>query len=251
MSQSAVEIPIWGVHPVEEALSSPFARVLEILVSGRFKEGEEMPVLARAREKRIPVRTVSAETLSQKTGTDKHQNIAALVSLNVWDTAKDWWAAHASDRDVTVLAVDGVQDPQNLGSLIRSAHFFGVDLFLLTRDRSAPITGVVAKASAGALFSMPIVRATNLARELEELGEKGVFRVALDQEGEKTLRDMDLKGGSLAIVIGGEGQGIRTLTAKRCDAVAKLTSKGGRDSLNAAIAGAIGLYELSLQRAKR
>jgi 23S rRNA (guanosine2251-2'-O)-methyltransferase len=231
---------------VEEALQSGSVRVHEILLAGgepAFVEG--------ARARRIPVRASSREGIGRLTGTDKHQNVAARVTLSLLESAKEAWNEIGLDRTVTVLAADGVQDPQNLGSLLRSAHFFGADFFLITKDRSAPLSGAVAKASAGAIFSLPIVRATNLARELEWLGEQGVFRVALDGEGAQSLRSVDLRGGSLALVVGGEGQGIRELTKKRCDVVAKLTDVGFRDSLNAAIAGAVALYEATVQRPKR
>lgn len=246
MSGSSTDITIWGSHAVGEALASKQVRVHEIFVADSGKTEFEK----RAREKRVPVRKISRHALSEKAQTDKHQNVVARVTLIVWNSIREWWREFDPKKDLTILAVDGVQDPQNLGSLIRSGHFFGADLFLLTKDRVAPITGVVAKASAGALFSLPVVRATNLARELEELGEMGVFRIALDQEGERPLCDHNVQKGHLAIIIGGEGQGIRTLTAKRCDVVSKLTSVGGRDSLNAAIAGGIALYELGRQRPK-
>lgn len=249
MGRSALEIQIWGIHPVLESLASSLARVHEIFLAASASS-DDTEALSAARAKGVPIRSVSREELTRKLGTDKHQNLAARASLDVWDTVKDWWD-ETPRAAITALVVDGVQDPQNLGSLIRSAHFFGVDLFVSTRDRSASLTGVVAKASAGGLFSLPIVRAVNLARELEEMGERGVFRVALDPQGDRTLRDLDLEIGSLALVVGGEGQGIRALTAKRCDVVARLTDGRGRDSLNAAIAGAVGLYEVGLKRAKK
>src|SRR5262249_32171767 len=143
------------------------------------------------------------------------------------------------------IAVDGVQDPQNIGSLMRSAHFFGAEALMMTRDRSAPITGVVAKASAGAIFSLALIRPANLARELEACEKLGIWRVGLEANAESTLASLDLRDRNILLVVGSEGEGLRDLTIKRCDFLAKLPGSGARDSLNAAVAGAVGLYELT------
>jgi 23S rRNA (guanosine2251-2'-O)-methyltransferase len=248
MNRSAMELSIWGSHTVAEALDSKLARVHEIYVTSR--DGATGEITTRARNRGIRVTEISRENLASKLGTDKHQNIGARVSLDLYESVEAWWKETSPHEPVTLLLADGIQDPQNLGSLLRSAHFFGTDVFVITKDRAAPVTGVVAKASAGALFSLPVVRATNLARELENLEDRGVFRVALDVEGDQTLRGLDLRDRSVALVVGGEGEGIRQLTFKRCDARARLTQTGERDSLNAAVAGAVALYELRVGRQK-
>ncbi|MFH1262297.1 MAG: 23S rRNA (guanosine(2251)-2'-O)-methyltransferase RlmB [Pseudomonadota bacterium] len=248
MSRPAMEISIWGSHTVAEALGSRLARVHEIYVTSR--DGATAEIAALGREKGIRVTEISREKLASRFATEKHQNVAARVSLDLYESVEEWWEERNPPEPVTLLLSDGIQDPQNLGSLLRSAHFFGADLFVITKDRAAPLSGVVAKASSGALFSLPLARVTNLARELENLEDRGVFRVALDAEGDQTLRGLDLGERSVALVVGGEGEGIRQLTFKRCDARARLTLTGERDSLNAAVAGAVALYELRAGRKK-
>jgi 23S rRNA (guanosine2251-2'-O)-methyltransferase len=247
MNTVPISLTVWGRHVILEALGSDRTKTREVFVLDRDREAGEIE--ARAGKKRVGVKKVGRDALDRKCGTEKNQGVAADVELQVWSSLKDWIADRTDGgASWTIVALDEIQDPQNLGTLIRSAHFFGASALLLTKDRCAPLTGTVAKASAGALFSLPIIRATNLARELESAGDEGFWRVGLAAEAGKPLSKIDLKKGRTVLVLGGEGEGMRELTAKRCDELASLPGGGERDSLNVAISASIALYEITRQR---
>ncbi|MFH1018872.1 MAG: 23S rRNA (guanosine(2251)-2'-O)-methyltransferase RlmB [Pseudomonadota bacterium] len=247
MKSDRLDLTIWGRHAVREALASARAHVQELFTSDVDKVTSDLEEEARKRSVRM--RRMARTEMDGRFGTDKHQGVGARVELEIWATLREWIAVQArTDEAWTVLAPDEIQDPQNLGTLIRSAHFFGASALILTKDRCAPITGVVGKASAGAVFSLPIIRATNLARELETAGEEAFWRVGLSAEAPKALSGIDLKKGRTLLVLGSEGEGLRPLTSKRCDELASLPGTGARDSLNVAIAASIALYEISRQR---
>jgi 23S rRNA (guanosine2251-2'-O)-methyltransferase len=156
-------------------------------------------------------------------------------------------AAAASKRPPLVVLLDGVEDPHNLGAIVRSAHALGAHGVVVPRDRAAGVTPSAAKASAGAVEHVPVARVTNLVRTLEELKEAGIWAVALVPDGDQDLAQVDMKGPT-ALVIGGEGQGIRPLVRKCCDHVARIPMVGRVGSLNASAAAAITLYEAARQR---
>jgi 23S rRNA (guanosine2251-2'-O)-methyltransferase len=148
------------------------------------------------------------------------------------------------------VLLDGVEDPQNLGAVIRSAHALGADGVVVPRDRAAAVTPAVAKASAGAVEHCPVVRVTNLARTVEELKEGGIWTVAAVPDGGRELQEIDLTGPT-ALVIGGEGQGIRPLVRRTCDHEARIPMVGRVGSLNASASAAIALYEAARQRGQK
>ncbi len=146
-----------------------------------------------------------------------------------------------------LLIADEIQDPHNLGSLLRTAESAGAHGAVLTQRRSAPLTGVVAKASAGAMFHLPLAPAPNLARTLGDIKQEGIWTVGLAETASQSLYDLDLTV-PLALVVGSEGRGLRRLTADTLDIVAALPMKGRISSLNASVAGGIALYEVLRQR---
>lgn len=158
--------------------------------------------------------------------------------------------ARAEQRGEPALVVllDGVQDPQNLGALIRSAEALGAHGVVIPQDRAAAVSGVVAKASAGALEHCLVARVVNLGRAMDELRDAGLWMVAADPKGDKTTWEADL-GGPLGVVVGAEGAGLREGILKRCDFRLQIPLKGAVSSLNAAASGAILLYEVARQRA--
>jgi 23S rRNA (guanosine2251-2'-O)-methyltransferase len=143
--------------------------------------------------------------------------------------------------------LDGVEDPHNLGAVIRSAQALGAHGVVIPRDRAAGVTPVVAKAAAGALERCKVARVTNISRSLEELKDGGVWTVALAADGEKSVEELDLVG-PIAIVLGSEGEGVRPLVRRTCDFVARIPMKGGFESLNVSASAAISLYEAVRQR---
>ncbi|HLG19930.1 MAG TPA: RNA methyltransferase [Bdellovibrionota bacterium] len=246
---ASLEIFAWGTHVVKSALASSTARVHEIFVSDPVP-ASAADILKRVESERIPVRRMNRNALADKLGSDKSQNLGIRASLDTWDSVSDWLESSGFSTDAFLgIAMDEIQDPQNVGSLIRSTHFFGGSLVLMARDRAAPLTGSVAKASAGTLFSLPIVRAANLARELDACREGGIWCVGLAADAEKPLESLDFAKSPVMLVVGSEGSGLRNLTAKKCDEMASLPGKG--EALNAAVAGAVAVYEISKQRARK
>lgn len=242
MSRSEIEFLVWGVHPVLEALVSKTARVHKIFIADSIKSETKERILEHTQE--IRLKELHKKNLSQKCGTEKHQNVAAWVSLSVWKGVEAWGEEENPSSERLILALDGIQDPQNLGGLFRSAHFFQVDAIILSKNRSCPITGTVAKASTGALFSVGIIRPTNLARCLQEAQSLGFFCYGLDAGASQALSSLGSLASQRILVIGAEGEGLRELTRKQCDVLVRLTDSAGRDSLNASVAGAIALYEM-------
>lgn len=235
-----VDITYWGAHAVQESLASRFARVHEIwTLPAQEKE-------FAAHRGATKVHVVNRDALDRKLGTDKHQGVGARATLEIDGDVGSWIdnfpAAPGAVRRLLVL--DQIEDPQNLGALYRSAHFFGFGAVLVTKDHCAPINGAVCKASAGAIFSLPTIRCANLSRELSACQDLGFWCVGLDAAGERRL-DAFAHRGSLALVIGNEGHGMRKLTREKCDELLSISSLSGRDSLNASVAAAVAMYEVT------
>jgi 23S rRNA (guanosine2251-2'-O)-methyltransferase len=236
---------IWGRHPVLEALR--VGRVESVLVaSGR----QPAPVLRQiqqlARESRVPYREVSPQELNGLVPGENLQGVIARVSTPQTVSLADL----LQPRDEMVpllLLLDQIQDPHNLGALLRSAAAAGATGVIVTDRRSAPLSGTVAKTSAGALHHLRIAEVTNLARAMDELRAHGIWITGLDGAAPHLLYDVDLAGPA-AIVVGAEGSGLRRLTRERCDFLARLPMPGPVESLNASVAGSIALYEAVRQR---
>lgn len=170
------------------------------------------------------------------------------VSLSIMETIEDFIEVHGNPK--LVLILDQIQDPQNLGALVRSAHFFGVEMVLMPKDHTSPVTEAVSRASAGAIFSVPLVRCVNLVREINKLKELGLYMISLSPESKEPLTTKDFAKDAVGIVIGSEGSGVRRLVEETCDFRCSLTSVGHRESLNASVAGGIALFEIYRQKNK-
>jgi 23S rRNA (guanosine2251-2'-O)-methyltransferase len=157
-------------------------------------------------------------------------------------------AARASGRPPLLVVLDGVEDPHNLGAIIRSALALGANGVVIPKDRAVGVTPVVAKASAGAIERCPVARVTNVAQAIERLKEEGIWSVALAADGERPLGAVDLKG-AIALVLGSEGEGLRPLVRRSCDLSAKIPMTGELDSLSVSASAAVALYEVARQRA--
>lgn len=234
-----LEMTIWGSHCVQEALRSEITTVHEVWASSNyFKEFVQ--------GSKTKFQITSKDFLDKKLNTTKHQGVGARVTLQMWPDLNEWFDTYDSkgSKQMKVLSLDQIEDPQNLGAIYRSAHFFGFDAMVFPKDHTAALAGTVAKASAGALFSLPTIRCTNLARELKNAEELGFWRVGLDAKGQKELKNFSHRG-HLFLLIGNEGQGLRKLTQDSCDELLTISSFQGRDSLNASVAAAIAMYEVS------
>jgi 23S rRNA (guanosine2251-2'-O)-methyltransferase len=239
---------IYGINPILEALRSerqPLNKI--ILAEGR--EGGPVRLLRQlAREKGIPVQVSPRDALDRLAGTGHHQGIlgfAAASSYSTWEDLLD--RVRSAQGKAIVLVLDSIEDPQNLGSLIRTAEACGVKGVILPKDRAAGITPAVVKASAGAVAHLPIVRVTNLANTLEELKKEGFWIVGADSHAEKSLYDLKFDM-NVGVVIGSEGKGVRPLLLKRCDYAVSIPMRGKVSSLNAGIAGAVILFEILRQQ---
>ena len=238
---------IYGINPIREALATRGNKVREIWVSRRGSSTAMAKILAQARELGIKVRTLDRQRLDAKAGTTSHQSILALISPYTYVDLEIILLAALAKDPALIVVLDGIEDPQNLGALIRSAYVCGAHGVVVPKDRAAPLTAAVAKASAGAIEYSNVARVTNLARTLELLKEKGVWVVGLTMEADQLIYELDLCQPT-ALVIGGEAKGIRPLIKRTCDLQAAIPQQGRIDSLNAAAAGAMALYEAMRQR---
>ncbi len=244
---------IFGINPVREALRSISGEsdAERLLISKRRKGGPVDEITRLARKLSVKVDIVSPEELKAATGTDKDQGIALEFKggfpYSDIETIISRWRSGGAPALFVLL--DSIEDPQNLGALIRSANAAGADGVLIPKDRSAAVTGVVIKSSAGAASRIPIARVTNLRRAIERLKEENIWVAALDAEGGERPWKTDLSG-DIAIVVGSEGKGIRRLVREGCDLAISIPmqSTDGVDSLNAAQAGTVVLFEAVRQR---
>ncbi|PIU32410.1 MAG: 23S rRNA (guanosine(2251)-2'-O)-methyltransferase RlmB [Syntrophobacteraceae bacterium CG07_land_8_20_14_0_80_61_8] len=238
--------PLWvaGIHPVAAALEANQPPPLE-LVTCRG-DARVQPLLELAARRRVPVRQLPQDALSRLCGSDHHQGVALRVGDFPYADLAAALARGVPALDPLVV-LDCLQDPQNLGAILRSACFFGAAGALIPKDRSAAVTAAVIKIAAGATAELPVFRATNLARTLDDLKAAGLWVVGLDLEGTQSLYDLDLTM-PLALVVGNEQQGLRRLIRERCDLLANIPGSGKIQSLNAANAAAAALAEIMRQR---
>jgi 23S rRNA (guanosine2251-2'-O)-methyltransferase len=240
---------LYGLHPVEEALKAGRRRFDHILVARERQDDRLQRLVAQCRDAGIRVRPESREQLTIVAKTPAHQGIVALVRPQESLTIEDLFDPPAAGPNAArlVLALDGVEDPQNLGALLRVADGAGVDGVILTERRSAPLSAVAVKASAGAAEHLRIARVVNLVRALEDLKSHNLWIVGLDERGATDYDQFDLTG-NLVVVLGREGAGLHDLVRRTCDHLLRIPMAGGVSSLNVSAAGAVVLYEAARQR---
>jgi 23S rRNA (guanosine2251-2'-O)-methyltransferase len=238
---------LYGIHPVSESLRAGRRRIFEICLAagGRSPRLDALRQAAEARG--LPLRVVPADQLSALAGTESHQGVAARVSAFAGEELSAVLGPPGGAGPNLLLALDLVQDPHNLGAILRTALCAGVQAVLMPRDRSAPPTPAVSRISAGALEHTRLVAVTNLVRSLELAKERRLWVVGLDPGARQPLYALD---GTLplVVVVGGEGRGIRPLVRKSCDILVAIPQAGPLDSLNASVAAAVALYEILRQR---
>lgn len=235
---------IVGRNPVTEALKS--GREIDKLVVSAT-EGSMIKILAQAKEKGIPVMKVEKAALDRLAQGQAHQGVAAYSSPYAYSELDDIFAlAEERGEEPFILILDNLEDPHNLGAIMRSAECAGAHGIIIPKRRACGLTEVVAKASAGAIEYMPCVKVTNIAQTIEELQERGIWVAACDMGGQNYY-EADL-GGKLAVVIGSEGFGISKLVKDKCDFVVSMPMVGRITSLNVSNAAAVILYEVRRQR---
>ncbi|HEX9050276.1 MAG TPA: 23S rRNA (guanosine(2251)-2'-O)-methyltransferase RlmB [Anaeromyxobacter sp.] len=240
---------VYGVNPVRERLRAGGEGVSELWLAEGTTRGAAFGELERlARAAGAKVRAAPRQKLDRLSGTDRHQGVVAVVADFAYAALEDLLAAAAaSGRPPLLVVLDGVEDPHNLGAIIRSAHALGAHGVVIPKDRAVGVTPAAAKASAGAVERCPVARVTNVAKALDALKEAGVWSVALAADGERPLAQVDLKG-PIALVLGSEGEGLRPLVRKTCDLSASIPMTGEIDSLSVSASAAVALYEAARQR---
>ncbi|MDA8134056.1 MAG: 23S rRNA (guanosine(2251)-2'-O)-methyltransferase RlmB [Desulfobacteraceae bacterium] len=239
---------LFGFHSVYEALRAEKRTFSGILMS-RKKTGDRMEKIEiLAKERGIRVEMVDPAILDKMTEFSNHQGIAARTSFFPVKSAMDVVDRVGPETSPCfILVMENIEDPHNLGALIRTALSAGVDYLLIPKDRSAGPSSTVSRTSAGAMEHADIYMITNTAALLRALKEKGVWVFGLDADGDRSLFDADLKGPT-ALVIGGENKGVRPLVKEECDFLLSIPHKGRINSLNASVAGGIAMYEVLRQR---
>ena len=237
-----------GIHAVREALEagSTFDRIL--IAKGRQDSRVEQ-IVQLARERGVAVRFEDRGQLDRVANTRDHQGVVAVAAARAATTLEDILerANLSKGQAGLIVLLDGVEDPHNLGAVIRTALAAGAHGVIIPERRAAGLTDTVARASAGALAHLPVAKVTNLARSMEELKEAGYWLVGLDEEGQKTYTEVDYSSPT-GIVMGSEGKGLHELTRKRCDFVVSLPTTGPVKSLNVSVATGVVLFEALRQR---
>ena len=239
-------LTIEGRNAVIEAFRSgkPVDKVF--LLDG-CQDGPVRTVVREAKKHDTIINFVSKERLDQISETGKHQGVIAYAAAYEYSEVGDMLAlAKERGEDPFILLLDNIEDPHNLGAIIRTANLAGAHGVIIPKRRAVGLTATVAKTSAGALNYTPVAKVTNLAKTMEELKEKGLWFVCADMGGESMYR-LNLKG-PIGLVIGNEGEGVSRLVKEKCDFVASIPMKGEIDSLNASVAAGVLAYEIVRQR---
>lgn len=246
LKQNQKDDVIVGRNPVSEAIRS--SRTIDrILVTKGAKTGAIVGILAKAKEKQIPIKEVDSKKLDFLAGNENHQGIIAMAAVKEYSSVEDIFAlAEKRQEKPFIVVLDEIEDPHNLGAIIRTAECTGVHGIIIPKRRSATLSFAVGKASAGAVEYVPVARVTNIANTIDELKERGLWVFGADMNGtDYTECDFD---GAVALVIGNEGKGIGRLVREKCDQIVSLPMKGKINSLNASVAAGVLMYAVSSKR---
>lgn len=234
-----------GRNPVMEALKND--RAIEKLLVGKDAEGSIKKIIGMAKDKKIPLQYVEKSALDRLADGGAHQGIVAYISsYQYYEVEELIQIAKEKGEDPFLIVLDGIEDPHNLGAIMRTADGAGAHGIIIPKRRAVGITETVAKAAAGAVEYIPVAKVSNIAQTLDRLKDMGLWIAACDMDG-REYDKADLKG-SLAIVVGAEGQGISRLVKEKCDFIISIPMAGKISSLNASNAAAILMYEVRRQR---
>lgn len=240
---------IVGRNPVIEALRANTPIVKIFLLHG-IRGGNIETIYKLAQERKISCIEINRTKFEELTSDDVNQGVAALIEQKIFVEVDDILEiALAKNELPLILILDEIQDPQNLGAIIRTAECAGVHGVIIPKHNAAPITPAVTKASAGAVEYLAVARVTNIAQTIDELKEKGVWIVGTDGSADKKYTELDYKM-PLALVVGSEGRGMRRLVKEKCDFLVKIPLFGKIDSLNASVAAGIMLFEIVEYKSK-
>jgi 23S rRNA (guanosine2251-2'-O)-methyltransferase len=241
---------IAGINAVAAAVEHDAENVREVLIEAGAKNPRLTEIETQARRKDIDVRRVATQALDGVVGNLRHQGVVARYAAAKTYSENDLEGlVEAAGGKALVLVLDGVQDPHNLGACLRSAAAAGVTAVIFPKDKAVQINATVRKTSAGAADSIPVIPATNLSRTMRDLQQMGVWIYGLAGEADTSFWSIDLRG-NVALVLGGESDGLRRLTRENCDQLVKIPMPGGGDveSLNVSVATGVTLFEAVRQR---
>lgn len=240
------EVTIEGRHAVTEAFRSG-RTVDRLYVLDGCQDGPVLTIKREAKKQNTVIKYVTKERLDQLSETGKHQGVIAVAAACAYGSVDDMLAAAEQKKELPFLfLLDGIEDPHNLGAIIRTANLAGAHGVIIPKNHAVGLTAAVARTSAGALNYTPVAKVTNLSRTMEELKRKGLWFVCADMGG-TPMYDLDLRG-PVGLVIGSEGEGVSRLVREKCDMTAAIPMKGNIDSLNASVAAGVLAYEIVRQR---
>ncbi len=237
---------IEGKNPVAEALKAK-REINKIVIADASYDQAIHSILSMAKESKIPVQRVKRIALNRLATTKHHQGVVAFVAAKEYATIEDIIKRQSRSGQPLIIMVDGIEDPHNLGAIIRTAEAVGAQGVVIPRRRNVGLTEVVSKSSAGAIEHLPVARVTNLVMTIGELKQSGFWVLGCDAKGEKSIYAADLTL-PLVLVVGGEGKGLSRLVKQSCDLLVRLPMLGKIDSLNASVAASVCLYEILRQR---
>jgi 23S rRNA (guanosine2251-2'-O)-methyltransferase len=240
------EFKIEGRHPVMEAFRS--GRTIDkLFVLDGCEDGPVKSIIRAAKKQDTYIRFVKKERLDQLSETHQHQGVIAMAAAYSYSTVEDILAiAREKNEEPFIFLLDGIEDPHNLGAIIRTANLAGAHGVIIPKHRAVGLTGVVAKTSAGALNYTPVAKVANLGQTIDQLKKEGLWFVCGHMGGDVMYR-LNLKG-PIGLVVGNEGEGVSRLVREKCDYIASIPMKGDIDSLNASVAAGILAYEIVRQR---
>ena len=235
-----------GRNAVLEALATD--KTIDRILVKQDSEGMVKVIIAKAREKGIVVQEVIRQKLDDITETGNHQGVVAFCPAHEYSTVEEMLAtAKAKNEEPLLIILDEISDPHNLGAIIRTADACGAHGVIIPKRRACGMTATVVRASAGAVAHMPVARVTNISNTIEDLKKQGIWVACADMDGQ-LLYDAPLTG-ALALVIGGEGEGVGRLIREKCDFAVKIPMRGGVSSLNASVAAAVVMFEVVRRKA--
>ena len=237
---------IYGINPVREALKSRGRAIQYVAVARERHDDRLQKLIEECKHAGVSVRLINRQDLDRLAGNGGHQGAVAITSAKKYCDIDDLLTNRRGEHALLVV-LDGVEDPHNLGAIVRTALAAGAHGVVIPERRAAGLTDTVARASAGALAHLPVAKVTNLVRTMEELKEAGYWLVGLDEQGDKNYTEVDYTS-PVGIVLGSEGQGLHELTRKRCDFVVSLPTTGPVKSLNVSVAAGVVLFEALRQR---
>ena len=237
---------IFGINTVMEALKGRGRGFEWVGVAKERHDIRLQRLIQECRQNSIPVRFLPRVELDRLASSGSHQGVVAVTSSKHYADLDDVVAAKRGTYSLVVV-LDGIEDPHNLGAILRTADACGADGVLIPERRAAGITGTVAKVSAGASEHLPVAKVTNIARTLADLKAKGLWIVGLDERGQQSYEEIDYKM-DCAVVLGAEGKGLHDLVSKKCDFLVSIPMLGKVPSLNVSVAAGVMLYEIVRQR---